>query len=75
MSLEGNQIESSPSEIKPTTTYSTSVLNQQVEDTEQLHKLDQDEKSEVDVPLHQAELPKKRAAKIHDFCLGIPFGM
>lgn len=32
-------------------------------------------KVEMDAPLHEEEdLKPKRYAKIHDFCLGIPFG-
>ncbi|MQM21730.1 hypothetical protein Taro_054775, partial [Colocasia esculenta] len=35
-----------------------------------------DEKVDVDIPpQEEVSIPKKRAAKIHDFCLGIPFAI
>ncbi|XP_041028630.1 protein FATTY ACID EXPORT 1, chloroplastic isoform X3 [Juglans microcarpa x Juglans regia] len=77
MSLEGRQIDASSSEIKTSVSYTADASKSQGEGIANSYPDFQDVsvKSGTGEPaLENGVIEQKRAAKIHDFCFGIPFG-
>ena len=78
MSLEGHGTEATSSEIKTTLSYRADASKLHVEGKAKSYP---DIEEDVDGKLRTSEpvqengvVQPKRAAKIHDFCFGIPYG-
>ncbi|KAJ7976723.1 protein FATTY ACID EXPORT 1, chloroplastic [Quillaja saponaria] len=77
MSLEGHGADTTSSDIKSTLSYTDDVSKLHVEETEKSYPSIKDHdagKVDIDEPVQEGVSQQQRAAKIHDFCLGIPFG-
>ena len=78
MSLEGHGTDATSSEIKTTLSYTADASKLHVEGTSKSYP---DIEEDVTGNLGSSEpmeengvIQQKRAAKIHDFCFGIPYG-
>lgn len=77
MSLEGRRTYASSSEIKTSVSYTAGASNSQGEGIANSYPDFQDVsvKSGTGEPVQEnGVIEQQRAAKIHDFCFGIPFG-
>lgn len=78
MSFEGHGMETSSSESQTTLSYTSNVSKPHVEGISKPHQSREEHisgKMGISESLHEnGSSPQKRAAKIHDFCFGIPFG-
>ncbi|KAK9290728.1 hypothetical protein L1049_008903 [Liquidambar formosana] len=77
MSLEGRGIETSGSESRTTLSYTAESSKSHIEGTAKSYPTIEEhaaEKIEMSEPVQEHVAQQKRAAKIHDFCFGIPFG-
>lgn len=79
MRFEGSNMANSSSETKTTLRYTENEQNQHIEEATKSYPTEEQTDGNVgmDGSSSPAEsvIPPKRAAKIHDFCFGIPFGM
>lgn len=77
MSLEGHGSETSSSEIKSTLRYVADTSKLPIEGTGKSYqsiKYDAEQMGMTEPVKEYGEIQQKRAAKIHDFCFGIPYG-
>lgn len=78
MRFEGSNMANPSSETKTTLRYTEDKQGQHVEGVTESYPTEEqpDGNVRVDGPSPaESVVPQKRAAKIHDFCFGIPFGM
>ncbi|XXG90138.1 hypothetical protein AAC387_Pa12g1969 [Persea americana] len=77
MRLEGSNMANPSSETKTTLRYTENEQNQQIEGVTKSYPTEEQTDGNVRMDGSspaESVIPQKRAAKIHDFCFGIPFG-
>ncbi|KAF8396199.1 hypothetical protein HHK36_017812 [Tetracentron sinense] len=78
MRLEGSGTETPSSDTKTALRYTADASNSHLEGTSKSYPTTEEQvggKIGMDEPIHEQGVSQhKKAAKIHDFCLGIPFG-
>lgn len=78
MRFEGNNMANPSSETKTTLRYTENEQNQHIEGAAKSYPTEEQTDGNVRMDGSspaESVIPQKRAAKIHDFCFGIPFGM